>query len=66
MTRKAMGLNFSKAKRACFPLELIQFNIYGPMCDAPNPVPGVKRGCRSFFFLVYYKLVHSYTVKHLT
>ena len=38
---------------------------------APNPAPGVKRGCHLFFSPVYYKLinfklVHSYNVKHLT
>ena len=39
------------------------------LCDAPNSVHGVKRGCH--FFPIYYKLinfkfVHSYNVKHLT
>ena len=31
LTRKATRLLFGKAKRACFPLELIHSDIYGPM-----------------------------------
>ena len=38
------------------------------LCDAPNPAPGVKRGCHFFFFykLITFKIFRSYNVKHLT
>ena len=40
-------------------------------CDAPNSTPGVRLGCLSFiyflfFYSFYYKLVHLYTIKNLT
>ena len=47
-------------------------NGLGLACDAPNLALDVKLGCLFLFIfyflfiLVYYKLVHSYTVKHLT
>ena len=39
------------------------------LCNAPNPAPGVKRGCHLFIFfykLITFKLVQLYNVKHLT
>ena len=41
-------------------------------CDSSNSEPGVRLGCLYFLFLLifliilYYKLLHSYTIKHLT
>ena len=49
-----------------YPIPLI-VDLFDQLCDAPKLAPGVKLGYLFFLFiLVYYKLVHSYHVKHLT
>ena len=60
MEGKATRLPFSKAKRACFPLELIQSNIYGPM--------NVRARHRAQYFITFVddfiQFGHVYLISH--